>query len=317
MRRGEWAAHPAISDQNRKRDVVRTAELESLGVPRRTIYRRCLPGGPWRWLLRGIILLYPGEPTRQQLVDAALLYGGRDALITGLWAARRFGLKRTPEPSQVHILVPNARELTSSGFVTVERTTRLPGAVVRAGVPLAPVHRAILDAARRMRNFDVIRAMLAEAVQRRFCAPADLRDELDRGSQRGSALPRRAMGELMGGAHSVAEGDGVWLWKRAGLPPPQRNVRLYDANGRYIGTPDGWLDKVALAWEIDSKECHFDVDGYAATLARNARYAAAGIVLLQTLPSRIRREPAAVIRELRAAYEAACRRPRPPIRVAA
>jgi hypothetical protein len=71
-----------------KQDVVRTAELEALGMDRRTIYRRCRPGGPWRPLLPGIILLLPGEPTDRQRIDAALLRGGESAQITGLWAAR-------------------------------------------------------------------------------------------------------------------------------------------------------------------------------------------------------------------------------------
>lgn len=227
------------------------------------------------------------------------------------------GLRRHPDPTDVHILVPNERELTSYGFVTVERTTRLPEAVQRSGVPVAPAHRAVLDAARRMRDFDVIRALLADAVQRGRCTPQALAEELNAGSPRGSALPRRALTELLGGAHSVPEGDVFWLWKRSGLPPAQRNVAVYDAQGRHIGTPDVWCDDVALAVEVDSREFHFDVDGYEQTLARNNRYAAAGVVVVQLLPSHIRKEPEAVIAELQRAYAAAARRPRPNVRMAA
>lgn len=238
-------------------------------------------------------------------------------MLTGLWAAHQHGLVRIPRPTDVHILVPAEREITSAGFTIVERTTRLPDPVMRDGVPLAPAHRAVLDGARRLRDFDTIRAMLAEPIQRGLCTPRMLEVELADGSQRGSALPRRALIELLGGAHSVAEGDAFWLWQRAGLPECVRNVRLYDLAGHYIATPDGWCDEVGFAWEIDSKECHFEPAGYAKTLERNTRYATAGIIVVQTLPSRIRREPEAVIRELREAYAAACRRPRPPVRMAA
>lgn len=301
----------------RGKNVVRAAALErELGMPRRTIYRRCLPGGPWRRLLPGIIQLDAGEPNDRRRIEAALLLGGRDVRVTGLWAARMYGLKRTPEPTAVHILVPAEREVTSSGFVVVERTTRLPASIVRDGVPAAPVYRAVLDAARRLRDFDAIRAMLAEAIQRGRCTPQALATELNSGSQRGSALPRRALVELLGGAQSVAEGDAFWLWKRAGLPPARLNTPVYDAGGRYVGTPDAWSDEVAFAMEVDSKDCHFDVDGYARTLARNNRYAAAGIVVVQVLPSRIRREPDAVIADLRAAYARAASRPRPEVRAA-
>lgn len=317
VKRGDWAGHPILRGEGNNHRVVRAATLEQqLKMPRRTIYRRCLPDGPWHRLLPGIVLLTPGEPTDRQRLEAAVLRGGPAVLITGLWAARLHGLKRIPTPDSIHILVPAEREIGSVGFTSVERTTRLPSTVRRAGLPLAPVHRAVLDAVRRIRDFDTVRALLAESVQRRMCTPQQLSWELDHGSQRGSALPRRALVELLGGAHSVAEGDAFWLWQRAGLPECERNVAVYDSAGKYVGKPDSWCDEVALAWEIDSKECHFGSADYAKTLARNTRYAAAGVVVVQTLPSRIREEPETVIRELSDAYEAARRRPRPPVRTA-
>ncbi|PRX49943.1 hypothetical protein B0I33_10258 [Prauserella shujinwangii] len=303
-----------LGDKNTSR-VVRVAVLESLGMPRPTVYRRCLPGGPWRRLLPGIVKLDRAEPSQRQRLEAALLRGGPDSMITGHWALRSYGLRRGPEPDDVHLLVPATREVTSAGFVLVERTTRLPEPVRRRGLPLAPVHRAVLDAARRVEDFDTVRAMLAEAVQRGRCRPDVLRRELEDGSQRGSALPRRALAELVSGPRSVAEGDALRLWRRAGLPECAWNVAVYEVSGGYVATPDAWCDDVAFAWEIDSKEFYFELDGYAGTLARNARYAAAGIVLLATLPARLRKEPGAVVRELRAAYEAAAARPRPPVRM--
>lgn len=199
MKRGNWAEHPSLQGSD-NHGVVRAAALEDvLGMPRRTIYRRCLPGGPWRRLLPGIILLSAADPTDRQRLQAAILRGGASVRVTGHWAARLHGLKRVVEPESVHILVPAEREITSVGFMLVERTTRLPSAVGRVGVPLAPVVRAVLDATRRMRDFDAIRALLAESVQRRKCTPQQLASELERGSQRGSALPRRALTELTRG----------------------------------------------------------------------------------------------------------------------
>lgn len=92
--------------------------------------------------------------------------------------------------------------------------------------------------------------------------------------------------------------DGLRVWKRTGLPAPAWNVDLFDGAGRFIARPDAWCDEVGLAWEIDSAEYHFGRDGYARTLGRNTRYAAAGIVLVQTLPKRLRTEPDAVAAEL-------------------
>ncbi|MEU0538221.1 hypothetical protein [Amycolatopsis tolypomycina] len=257
--------------------------------------------------------MHPTEPTDEQRLRAALIRGGGSTVLTGLWALRRHGLREFPEPDDVHILVPDEREITSSGFVVVERTTRLPVPVIRGKLPVAPVHRAALDAARRIRDFDTVQALLAEAVQRKRCTPEQLDKELRLGSQRGSALARRALQAILGGAESVAEAEAWEVWKLAELPPAEWNVRLFDEHGAFIAKPDAWCDDIAFAWEIDSRKWHSGAAGYSETLARNARYTAAGITFLQTLPTQLRTEPDRVIADLRSAYAAAQRRPRPPV----
>jgi len=312
MRRGDWYQHPLLTAPDGP-VVVRAKDLLDVGVPRRTITRRCEPGGPWRSLLPGIILLQNGEPTGEHRIRAALAHGGEGAMLTGIRALQRYGLERVPAPEDVHVLVPADRRITAAGFVRVERTARLPRPFTRQDVPVAPVHRAVLDAARRLSDYDAVLAMMAEAVQRRRCTVQALADELELGSQRGVALPRRALVPLQGGARSVAEADAWSLWKRSGLPEFVWNVKVFDNGGRYIATPDGWCDRVALAWEIDSRGCHAAHDDYAATVARNTRYVTAGIVVLSTLPIRLRTEPDLVVAELRAAYEIARQRPRPEV----
>lgn len=154
---------------------------------------------------------------------------------------------------------------------------------------------------------------MTEAVQRHLTTPAHLADELSHGSRRGTALPRRVLNEIGSGARSVAEMHGHDLWRRTGLPEASWNGRLYDSAGRHVASPDAWCDEVGFAWEIDSIAHHRGDAGFAATVARNSRYAAAGVVVVQTIPARIRTDPAGVIRELRAGYEAASARPRPPV----
>ena len=93
------------------------------------------------------------------------------------------------------------------------------------------------------------------------------------------------------------------------------NLPVFDSSGQFVAIPDAWCDDVALASEIDSFEWHLNAKGYARTVARNTRYAGAGIVVVQTLPSRLRDDPEGVISELRAAYAAAKARPRPAVMV--
>ncbi len=93
----------------------------------------------------------------------------------------------------------------------------------------------------------------------------------------------------------------------------QWNVRLLDPTGKLLGIPDGWLDDVALAWQIDSLEYHLSPADYALTVRRHTAMTAAGIVVVHTLPSQLRTEPQEVLAELRNAYQQALRRPRPPV----
>ncbi|UUV31260.1 hypothetical protein NQK81_42035 [Amycolatopsis roodepoortensis] len=311
MRRGEWARHPLIIDGP---PVIAAKRLETIGVSRSTISRRCAPGGTWRMLLPGVVLLQNGEPTDEQKIHAALLHCGPGSLLTGVRALQRYGLRCLPETQEVHILVPAERSVTNCGFVRVERTRRLPKSRPRGGVPTVPVPRAVIDAARRTPDRDAITAMMAESVQRGFCLPRALSDELDEG-RTGKALLRCALTPILGGARSVAEADAWRLWQRSDLPEFRWNVKIFAADGTYIAQPDGWCDELGFAWEIDSLGHHAGEAGFRETLARNARYAAAGIVVLQTLPSRLRSEPGRVMAELRAALDSARLRPRPGVRL--
>ncbi|MPZ82190.1 MAG: hypothetical protein GEV28_18035 [Actinophytocola sp.] len=299
--------------QASRHGAIRVATLAELGVPPRTAYRRCVPGGPWQRPLPGVLLLGNMDPTRRQLTEAALLYAGPDALVTGLEACTRHGLRNTPADERVHLLVPDGRKVHSSGYVVIERTRRLPEQVVRDGVPLAPLTRSVLDACRRLKAFDPVRALLTEAVQRGGLHPHWLLHELEMGSQRGTAIPREVLKDVTAGARSVAEIDAMRVWRRTGLPQPVWNMPLHHDHGAYVATPDAWCDEVGLAWEIDSFEFHFRRADYADTVSRNARYAAAGVVVVQTVPNRLRNEPDAVAAELVAAYRAAEARPRPPV----
>ncbi|WP_228709330.1 hypothetical protein [Amycolatopsis keratiniphila] len=316
MQRGSWTTDPLLTAPGHP-EVVRAAELEEIGVPRRTISRRCAAGGPWRTLLPGVVLLSNGPPTDEHRVRAALLHARRDAVLTGVWALRRHGLERVPDQEEVHVLIPANRGVADAGFARIERTHRPPRPHFRGDLPVAPVPRAVIDAARRLTDEDEIQAMMAESVQRRFCTTGMLTHELDQAGRTGTALPRRALAPLLAGARSVAEADAWRLWRRSGLPPGHWNVPIFDADGNYIATPDFWCDECAFAWEIDSYRHHADLAGHRATVARNARYVAAGIVVLQTLPSRLRTEPAQVERELSAAFRAARARPRPNVKLVA
>lgn len=174
-------------------DVVRAADLLESGVPRYAIETRCRPGGPWRRLLPGVLLLSPGEPTRRQHVRAALVYAGPRAVVTGVDALHEQGLRNLPLPPRVHVLQQAERRLTNHEFLLLERTTRPPRVVDHLGLALAEPSRAVLDAARREQHPLRLHLLLAAVVRRGLCTVAELLAELDAGSKRGSAAPRSVL----------------------------------------------------------------------------------------------------------------------------
>jgi hypothetical protein len=315
MRKGRWAEDPEALRRSARHGVIRTAALRGLGVPGDTITRRCVDGGRWRRVLPGVVMLNSGAATSQQRVAAALLYGGPDAVLTGLEACRRHGVRRGPSSAGlVHLLVPDGRQLRSSQFVVVERTTRMPAPQVRDGVPLAPACRACLDAARRLHSAAEITELIADTVQRGLCTPAQLAVELREGSQRGSAMPRRVLADISAGVRSTAERDAKRLLTRSGLPEPWWNVPVHDERGRLLGISDAWFDEVALTWEINSYAWHLNPEDYAREISRTAAMTAANVMVLPVLPTALHRDPDGSMATLVAAYESAARRPRPPVR---
>jgi hypothetical protein len=235
-------------------------------------------------------------------------------MVTGIEAARRFGVRRGPdEDGRVHLLVPHDQQPASSGHVVIERTRRIPQAVLQAGMPLAPVPRAVVDGARRLSSPPQVTELLADAVQRGLCTVGQLWSEIESAQRRGTAIPRAVLRDVGAGVRSAAERTAKTVWRRSGLPEPWWNATVYDDNGHFLGIADAWWDDAALAWEINSLAWHLAPGDYAREQARTARFTAAGIPVLPTLPKRLADDPATVVRELQEAYRHAKTRPRPPV----
>lgn len=306
----DWAAIAELSSHG----IITRAQLLAAGVAAATISRSTRPGGRCRRLLPGVLLLSGGVPTRQQLVVAGLVYAGPAAVLTGLEAARRHGVRRLPDDGRVHVLTPQPCHVSSRDFLRVERTRRPPASKPIGGLPVAPPARSIVDAARRMSRLDEVRAMLADALQRGICTVDELAAEIQHPGVPGVALPRRVLAEISDGVRSAAEAWARALVRRSRrIPLPAWNVAVRSDTGRLLAVVDGWWNDVGLAWEIDSKEFHLEPAGYDRTLRRHSALAAAGIPVVHTVPSRLRTDAAAVLDEVERAYLEAGRRPRPAV----
>jgi very-short-patch-repair endonuclease len=288
----------------KQHQVIARRQIITCGMTEGALRARIRPGGPWQRLLPGVYLGVTGTPTTDQRDMAGLLYAGPGSILTAAAALRRLGL-RAPRVDVVDILVPAARRRQNAGFVRVLRTTRMPEqACISGQIRFAMAARAVADAARTLKDLGEVRAVVAGSVQRRWCRVTELAEELRRGPATGSAHFRRVLAEVADGIRSAAEADLRDLVKRAGLPMPMFNARLY-AGQVLIGVADAWWPEAAVAAEVDSREWHLSPGDWERTLRRHARLTSHGILVLHFTPKQIRTEPAAVVAAIRAALDAA------------
>ncbi len=214
-----------------------------------------------------------------------MLYAGADVQLTGPTALRQFRVRYLPDDDGcVHVLVAHATSRQNRGFVAFTRTTRLPRPWWRDGLPWTPVARAAVDTCRDMRELRAVRALMAEVVQRKLAGVPQLKHELAAGESAGSALPRRALEDVHRGCRFAPECELRDLLRTSRfLPEPWWNSTVLDDDGCF-GVPDGWWPAIRLALEVNSREHHLYGDSWERTMDRQARFAAAGILVIPLSP---------------------------------
>ncbi|HKS45713.1 MAG TPA: hypothetical protein VJT49_11485 [Amycolatopsis sp.] len=284
--------------------VTTSAKLRAEGMPGSTIATRCRPGGPWRRLLPGVILLGDSEPTRRQQLRAALYYTGPGSVVSGLDALRASGIPVIPSP-EVRVLVPPERRTVPRGFVALERTSRVPPPLIKNGIPYAPVARATLDVARHEPDPARLRRLLTLPVYYGLCTAGELCAELEAGNQRGSAGVREILRDLGSMGETYLQGAARALIRHVPLPPPTWNVTICDLVGHPIGIVDAWWDEVALGWQFGG--CR------AGPKMNHLALIAAGVVLLRSAPDQLHTQAGRIRRELTSAFASAAKRRRPKV----
>jgi hypothetical protein len=264
-------------------------------------------------MLPGVYMTMTGTPTQEQREIAALLYAGSGSVITGAVAVRRHRLT-CAGLNLIDVLIPADEQRASTGFVRIQRTTRMPDKVHKTGgIRFAPAHRAVADAARKMTSFGDVQAVVCAALQRRRCVLPLLIEELNEGPSAGSRSLRRALAEVSDGVRSTAEAGLKKLIDHSDLEKPLYNARLYTPDGDFIAKPDAWWQRAGVAGEVDSREYHMEAADYRATQMRHNRMESYGINVQHWLPSVIATESRTVLSDLRRAIAAGHARPLLPV----
>ncbi len=292
--------------------VISRQQALRCGLPPGTLTTWSKPNQKWQRLLPGVYLTVTGAPTPEQRLVAAMLYAGKPSAITGSAALR---LHRLPGrgPDMVDVLIPWTAKRQSVGFIRIHRTRRMPR-LYRSGVVLfAAPARAVADASRLLTSLDDVRALVADAVQRRSCSIAEIGLELREGDIRGTARLRRALAEVRAGTRSVAEVHFRERIAKSGLPQPRFNVFLRASDGVDIGEVDAWWADAGVSVEIDSQEYHFYRADWLRTDAKRSRLLSHGIFAHNIAPARVQNDWENVYREIRSSLDQGRKRPRLPI----
>lgn len=214
----------------------------------------------------------------------------------------------------IDVLIPDSKQRKSAGFVRIRATARIPEEMHAVGPRrIAPLARAVGDTARTLSRLADVRALVAAVVQQGKCTPAMLAAELEEGPVQGSALLRVAVADVYAGTRSHPEADLNDLIRRAKLPAPEFNPKLY-VDEEFIGSPDAWWQYAGVAAEVDSNEYHLSPEDHERTLARDSRMRKYGINVLHFTPRQIRTQPAEVISTIKSALAVANFHPPRPVR---
>lgn len=228
--------HPRLSQlAETQRGVLTRQQLIGLGVTLSTIDAQL---SAQRWTKWGshVVVMHNFEPTRSQLMWAAVLDAGYPAALASHTALELHGFKPfAKEASQIHLLIERGAKVTTHPMITVHESRRVRpeyhGQV--QGLPCTEVARSAIDAAAWQPWPRFACAQVAAAVQQRLCTAEDLECAMQYvGRVRHKAHLREAIRDIRGGSHALSEIDLVRLCRRFGLQEPDRQVKRFDQYGQ-------------------------------------------------------------------------------------
>ena len=198
-----------------------------------------------------MVLMHTGSPTFAEKVQAAIVYGGEGAAVSGDALLHLLDPRRTAEPTLIDIAVRASSPVARVDFFRPHRCSRLPGFVHPARWPrqlrAAP---AVLHAAAWVDSDRTGEWRLAAAVQRRLVTVPQLRAALaELPTLRRRRVLRLVLDDVELGAHARTELDLLAFLRRHRLPLPDRLQLKVRADGvRYL---DAWWERQRVVVEVD------------------------------------------------------------------
>jgi hypothetical protein len=234
--------------------LITRTQLLGVGLHPEAI-RRLVQSGRFESVQDGLYRIAGYPPSWDQRLMAALLLGGRGAMISFEAAGMHWKLESV-HTTTPHVTVVHAQK-TRILDATVHRTRLVaPGDVVRRGpLRVTSPWRTVIDLAGVMPP-DGLEDLLDDALRRRLVTVNGLVHRLDVRGRRGVRGVRRlaqllAERTLQRKKASTLQNRVRRGIERAGLPTPDEEVDVYDRSGRFIGRVDFCYPAKRVFIEVD------------------------------------------------------------------
>ena len=253
MGKGLWGEICALAST--QYGLVTRDQLIGIGLSERAIDYRLTTGS--LVVINPAVYRVAGAPTTwEQSLHAALLATDRRVVLSRRAAAVEWKLEGIEWDRPEIVLLHDEPMLELKG-VTVHRTVRLPDrdVVRRRGLYLTSPARTLMDLASVLRRSPVDRA-LEDALRRSIVTVDQLQQCLDDRGPRGvkgwgmfNELVQSSKGRKPSG--SWKEKNFFNGLKRRGLPIPESQYVINNADGKFIARPDYAYPDIKLAIEIE------------------------------------------------------------------
>jgi hypothetical protein len=273
-------------------------QLRQLGVSRATI-RAHLRAGRWLQRTEEVLSTTTGPLAWEQRLWLGVLHAGAGALVGGLTAAVH-GLRHW-DRDEITVLVRNPHSFEPVDGIRFFRTRRpLRLLAAPTELPLCRLEPAVLLFAAHEPHHRTAHGSIAAVVQQRLTSVDQLRSWLEplsplRRSRQFAAL----LGDIEGGAQSLAEVDIRRACRCHGVAPPTGQRPRYDRRGHRRYTDCEWRlpDGRTLVLEVDGG-FHDNVLQAVADRARNRKLTALDRIVISCSAYELRHDAGSVMEDL-------------------
>ena len=271
--------------------VVAVRQLAALGIGRRAVQHRVARGRLLR-VHRGVYAVGHDRLTREGRLMAAVLGGGRGAVLSHRSAGARYGLPVTER--RIEITVPARR--AAPGVVAHVSVLPADEHEVVDGLPMTTAARTLLDLAGTLSHRELRRAF-NEAEYLSLTSPAALPELLRRHPSRPGAAGLRALlaEQTVSTACSETEleADFHAFVADHGLPPPHRQypVMEYRLDCAWPGP--------RVVVEVDGRAAHTTASRFDSDRERDRVLTLAGWTVVRVTNRMLRRTPERLAADLR------------------